>query len=135
MPDISVPIFDTLVHPPLGLLTRSLIPGTFTGSGNLTRPAPLAIPPFQNVNAYGLTWDIFTIASTVGFESGFPTVYEERICQLATVHTDVSGHDVISEYHEFNVEGIYWLWENAGPAYVHYEIPSNVVLVLYWLLI
>lgn len=133
-PNIPTPIVDLVLHPPLGLLKRELITGTFTGSGDLTRSTG-ALPPFDNVNAYGLTWDIFSISDTIGFTLGSPVVYERRVCQLSTVHRGYDGHDLVSEYHEFAAEGLYWLWDNPGPQRVHYEIPSNVVLVLYWLII
>lgn len=130
----SVPILETLLHPPLGLLQRELITGTFTGSGDLTR-ADGHLAPFNHVNAYGLTWSIVTIPDTAGFIIGTPTVWWNRIIQVSTVHEDYAGHAIISEYHEFAVEGIYWLWANPGPTLVHYEIPLDIELALYWLVV
>jgi hypothetical protein len=134
MPAFPVPIADLLLHPPLGLLSRELIPGVFSGSGDLTRNTG-QLPPWDNVNAYGLTWSLVSIASSVGYIIGQPTIYEQRIIQVSTVHRGFDGHDLISEWHEFTVEGAYWLWENAGPQLVHYEIPINVALNLYWLVV
>jgi hypothetical protein len=129
----QVPILETILHPPIGALQREII-GNFSGSGDLTRPA-FALPPFQNVNAYGLTWDIFTLPSGWSIFYGFPNIYTPRLLQASTVHQDISGHNIISEYHDFYVEGIYWLWENPGPQLVHYEISPGIELVLYWLIV
>jgi hypothetical protein len=127
----QTPILEAILHPPLGLIQRELI-GTVSGSGDLTRDTG-ALPPFNNVNAYGLTWDIFTLPAGWGIEFGFPNVYEPRLLQAATVHRDFAGHDIVSEYHDFYAEGIYWLWENPGPQYVHYEISPGIELTLFWL--
>lgn len=127
----TIPILNALIHPPIQLLARDLISGVFTGSGDLTKPGP--IPPFDHVAAYGLTWDFFTVPVGFGRTLGFPVVFDERMLQLSTVHSDILGHDIISEYHGFQVEGIYWLWENPGPQRVHYEIAPGVQVVFYWL--
>jgi len=65
-----VPIANTLLHPPLGALRRELITGVYSGSGDLTRPG--GFPPFENVNAYGLTWSFFTVPETFGYQLGSP---------------------------------------------------------------
>jgi len=128
------PISEALLHPPLGLIKRLLIPGTFENSGDLQRMTG-ALPPFNNVNAYGLTWSFFTIPAGFGQTPGFPVIYDERMLQLSTVHTSFDGHDVISEYHDFRVDGIYWLWQNPGPTRIHYEIAPGVVLTFFWLVV
>jgi hypothetical protein len=116
------------------LLTRELISGTFTGSGDLTRSTG-ALAPFNHVNAYGLTWDFFTVPAGYGFTLGEPNVYDERMVQASTVHTGYDGHDLTSEYHAFYAEGIYWLWDNPGPTRVHYEIAPGVVVVFFWIIV
>lgn len=129
-----IPIAQALIHPPIGFLQRLLIPGVFAGAGDLTRPAAV-IPPFNNVNAFGLAWSFITVPSTIGVEFGTPNVYEERMLQLSTHHFDIAGHELVTEYHSFSVEGIYWLWENAGPSRVHYDIRIGVTLTFFWLVL
>lgn len=129
-----VPIIDVLLHPPLGFLRRELIPGLFSGSGDLTRNDG-RLPPFNNVNAYGLTWTFFTVPDTLGVEFGNPNVYEERMLQLSAMHIGQDGHELVSEFHSFAVEGVYWLWENVGPARIHYDIRIGVELTFFWLII
>lgn len=129
-----VPILEQILHPPLGLLQRELISGLFSGAGDLTRPAPLP-GPFNHVNAYGLSWTFFTIPAGFGSTPGTPILYEERMLQLSTIHTDLGGHDLISEWHAFFSDGVYWLWENPGPTRVHYEIAPGVQVTFFWLLL
>lgn len=124
----NIPIIEGILHPPLRLLRRLLITGTFSGAGDLTRPAGLVL-----VNAFGLTWSTFTVPAGYGFFEGQPKVYESRLLQLAAIHRDADDHDLVSEYHDFHVEGIYWLWANAFPVRIHYEISPGVVLVFHWL--
>jgi len=127
----QTPILEALLHPPLGLLKRELITGTFSGSGDLTRSGTTA--PFNNVNAYGLTWSFFTVPAPFGFEFGSPDIYEHRMIQLSTIHTDGGAHDFISEFRDFRSEGLYWLWANPGPTKIHYEIQVGVSVVFYCL--
>lgn len=130
----TVPILETILHPPLGLLQRELIPGLLSGSVDLTRNTG-SLAPFNNVNAYGLSWAFFTVPIGFGFEIGFPDVYFNRMLQASTVHTDFAGHELVSEYHSFFSEGIYWLWQNPGPSRVHLEIEPGVELQAFWLIV
>lgn len=130
----QTPILEAILHPPLGLLRRELITGTFSDSGELTRPAAV-LPPFNNVNAYGLTWDFFTVPAGYGFEPGVVPIADRRMLQLATTHTDFDDHELVSEWHEFRAEGVYWLWENPGPRRILYSISPGVVITFFWLVI
>lgn len=125
---------QSILHPPIGFLQRELIPGTFTDSGDLTRPASV-LPPFNNVNAYGLTWSFFSVPVGIGRDLGTPDVFEERMVQLSAMYEDFAGHELVGEFHDFRVEGIYWLWEQAGPKRIHYEILDGVELVFHWLIV
>jgi hypothetical protein len=128
-----IPIADALLHPPIGLLKRESI-GTFTGAQDFTR-ATGALAPFNHVNAYGLSWDAFTIPAGFGRTPGSPTVYEQRLCQVSVVYTDFAGHDLIGEYHDVFVEGIYFEWVEPGPTKVHVEIAPGVSLTFFWLIV
>lgn len=134
MPQISVPLVDLLLHPPLGALDRELIVGLISGPTNLTRNTG-QLPPFDQVNAYGLSWSFVTIPAGFGSQPGSPIVYEERMVQASTVHTDHGGHDLISEFHAFQSEGIYWLWDNPGPTRVHVEVAPGLSIQAYWLVV
>jgi hypothetical protein len=132
---MTFPIAEVLLHPPLGSLTRLIIPGLFSGSGDLDRPAGIDHFPLNNVNAYGLTWSFFSVPDTIGYSLGQPVVYEERMLQTNTVHRARDGHDLVSEWHDWFVEGAWWLWFNPGPQRVHYDIRIGVQLVFYWIVL
>jgi hypothetical protein len=128
-----IPIADAVLHPPIGFLKRELI-GTFTGPQDFTR-ATGALPPFNHVNAYGISWDAFTIPSGFGRTLGSPVVYEQRLLQVSVVYTDFAGHDLIGEYHDAFVEGVYFEWQEPGPTKVHVEITAGVELTFFWLIV
>jgi hypothetical protein len=130
---IQIPIGGNILHPPLGILQRELIPGLFTGSGDLTRPGPT--PPFNNVNAVGLSWSFFTVPAPFGYRVGDPIIYYERMIQLSTIHQDIGTHQLVSEVYDAYADGHYWMWQEAGPSRVHYEICPGVDVVFYWLII
>jgi len=131
-PSLPIPVIDLILHPPIGLLQRELIVGALSGSGDLTRNTG-QLAPFNNVNAYGLAWTFFTVPAAFGRTAGSPVIYDERMIQLSAVYSDFGGHDFIGEYHSFFAEGIYWLWDTAGPTRIHYEIAVGVVVTAYWL--
>jgi hypothetical protein len=133
MSQSAIPIVETIAHPPLGWLGRELIVGSFTGTGDLDRDTGAA-PPWNHVNANGLTWDFFTVPARFGYTLGNPRIYEHRMIQLSTVHTGSDNHELVSEFHDFYSEGLYWMWENAGPTRIHYEIAPGVVVIFFWLL-
>lgn len=130
----QTPILEAILHPPLGILQRELVTGLFSGSGDLTRPAA-APPPFNHVNAYGLSWTFFTVPVGYGRDLWQPQVFDRAMMRLGTVHTDIAGHDLFSEWHDFYSDGIYWLWNNPGPTRIHYDISPGVEVTFYWLLI
>lgn len=130
----QTPILEALLHPPLGLLRRELVTGLFSGSGELTRPQAV-LPPFNNVNAYGLTWDFFTVPAGYGFDEGVVPIYDRRMLQVATTHIDFDDHELVSEFHEFRSQGIYWLWENPGPRRILYDISPGVEITFFWLVV
>jgi hypothetical protein len=133
MTSTVVGIAQLLAHAPsFDLLDRELIPGLFDTSGDLTRPG--FVPPWENVNAFGLSWSFFTIPPEFGMTLGDPIVYEPRMLQVSTIHTDFSGHDLVSEVRDFYSEGVYWLFENAGPTRVHYELAPGLQVVFYWII-
>lgn len=123
-----------ILRPPYGALRRELIPGIFSGSGDLDRNTG-ALPPFNNVNAFGLEWTFFTVPAALGYQVGQPLVYYERMIQLTTIHTDALGHDVVSEIFDAHAEGLYWRWNEAGPTRIHYEIFPFVEVVFQWLIV
>lgn len=130
---VNIPIGTNILRPPIGLLQRELIPGIFTGDGDLTRPGGTV--PFNNVNAFGLSWSFFSVPAPFGYELGEPRVYHHVMIRLTTIHQDIGSHQLVSETFDAHSDGIYWLWDNAGPSRVHYEIIPGLSVQFYWILI
>lgn len=129
MPQLPTGVIEQFLHPPLSVLTRELIPGTFTGSGVLTR-ARGPIP----VDAFGILPTFFTIPAGFGFTLGTPNVYEDRIVQISVEHTLLDGHSVFSQVEEVFVDGIPILFDVALPTQINYFITPSCVLTFQWLL-
>ncbi len=130
---LQFPILDTLLHPPYGALRRELIAGVFSGSGSLTRNTG-ALPPFNNVNAYGLRTSFFTVPAKFGFKLGNPLEYEQRMVQLTARYTDALGNDDDLEVLDLHIERV-WIWVEPGPTLIHYEITPGVVCVFEWMIV
>ncbi len=127
------PVADVVLHPPYGFMRRELLVGTFSGSGTLTR-ATGALPPFNNVNAYGLRTTFFTIPAELSRTFGTPDVFQQRMVQLTARYTDALGNDDDLEIHDVHFEHV-WLWGEPGPTLIHYDILPFVVVVFEWMIV
>jgi hypothetical protein len=130
MPSVELPVGIIPGIISVTNLVRETIVGGLSGSGSLTRPSgPVG------VDAFGFTWDFFTIPAGFGSTPGNPTRYENRMLQLGVVHADLGGHLYYSEYHDFDVEGIYLIFERLAPVRLDYNIAPGVVITGFWLVI
>jgi hypothetical protein len=127
VPNVSV--IQQFLHPPLGLLTRELISGTFSGDGSLNRPLMSS-----GVDAFGLVFSFFTVPTQIGLTLGSVIEYEPRMVQLAVIHTLLDSHEVVSEYANFSQEEVPFLWSVALPTRIEYSIYPGVEIVFHWLL-
>jgi len=123
----------TLLHPPFGWLRREVIAGTFSGSGDLDRNTG-ALPPFDNVNAYGLRWSFFTVPAPFGYDLGSPRVYHNRMIQITVRYRDALGNDQDLEVYDVHFEQAIF-WKEPGPLLIHYEIAPGVDVVFEWLIV
>lgn len=120
---------DLVLHPPIGFLIEDGDPITLTGRGSLTRPSGLF-----SVNAFGVTLSFFTIPSGFGFRDGNVLEYQQRIIQLATTHELANGtREVLTEVLDLNTDGFMWLWRNALPERILYDVTPGCVVILRWL--
>jgi len=130
MPSIELPIKVPFMQLPIELVVRETIAGVFSGSGSLTRPAgPIG------VDAFGITWDFFTVPAGFGSTPGNPTQFENRMLQLGVVHQDLGTHQYYSEFHDFTVEGIYLMFSLIAPVRVDYTIAPGVEVSFFWLVL
>lgn len=128
MPSVGIPIIDQLVHPSIGLLTRSASLGVFSGGGTLTPPQnPLV------ALTYGLTWDFFTVPVGFGFAVGDPNIYFDRILQLSSEYVELGGHSILTQVADVRTDGDKYMWEEPLPLAVHYYIAPGVSVTFFWL--
>jgi hypothetical protein len=130
---LQFPILDVLLHPPYGAMRRELIAGTFSGTGNLTR-ATGSLPPFNNVNAYGLRVSFFTVPAELGYLLGSPNQYYDRMVELTARYSDALGNDDDLEVVNIHFERV-WIWAEPGPALIHYDILPGVSCVFEWMIV
>lgn len=130
MPQVTLPVSSVLPYLNIVTLVRETIVGGLTGTGSLTRPAgPIG------VDAFGISWDFFTVPAGYGSIPGTPLRYEDRMIQIGVVHADLGGHTYYSEYHDFDVEGIYLVFQQLAPVRVDYTIAPGVVVAAFWLVL
>ena len=130
MPSLELPASSVLPYLQLLHLVRETISGAKTGSGSLTRPSgPIG------VDAFGITWDFFTVPAGFGSTPGNPTRYENEMLQLGVVHQDLGTHQYYSEYHSFDAEGLYLVFANLAPTQIDYNIAPGVVVSFFWLVL
>ncbi len=129
MPQVSIPIIDQLVHPSLGLLSKSL-PFTLGpgGTGAL-------VPPQNPLVAltYGIRWTIFTIPAGYGKTTQNPDVYQDPFLQLSSVYTIIGGDDITVQTEQEKIDDSQYFWNEPLPTEILYWIAPGVTIVFNWL--
>src|ERR1700682_5889310 len=92
MPQIPQGIIQLASHPPFGILSRETHPAITSATANIQR-----IRGPVNVDAFGISFDFFTIPAAFGWADGLAKRYENRILQWAGLYTDLSGHSFHSQ--------------------------------------
>jgi hypothetical protein len=87
------------------------------------------------VDAFGITWDFFTVPAGFGSTPGNPVRYENTMLQLGVVHKDLGTHEYYSEYHSFDAEGIYLTFALLAPVRIDYTIAPGVAVSFFWLVL
>jgi len=125
---ITLPVVDQFIHPAIGLLSRAIIPGLFSGDGSLT-------PPQNPIIAltYGLTWSFFTVPPGLGYTVGNPNVYRDGLLQLASTYALADGHIVTLQVEWMRTDGGCYLWNEPLPDSVLYHIWPGLEVVFEWL--
>lgn len=122
-------IGDLVLHPPVGFLIEVESPISLSGRGELTRPGN----PFPFF-IFGATLSFFTIPAGFGFRDGSVLEYRERVIQLCAVHQLANGsRQVLTEVLDLKTDGFMWLWDNAFPSRVLYDVTPGCVVILRWL--
>jgi len=86
-----------------------------------------------NVDAFGISFDFFTIPAAFGYSSGITKRYELTILQFAPLYTDLSGHTFHSQITDVNEEGLYFYFEDLFPTRIDIHVTVGCVVIPYWL--
>ena len=126
---LSNPIGSLIAHPDLSFLDLCDGVMTLSGRGELTRPAPGV-----GVNAYGLAIGLNAVPPGFGVRDGSVVAYSERLAQLITMHAVKGGtQQWLTEELNLHLATMLWLWRNAFPARVLYDVTPGVELVAQWI--
>lgn len=122
--EIDIPIASMIVHPPLGMTTLDPVGIPASGDGGLQ------LGPGPSRNWFGLWWEFATVPPAMGRDEGVTPIYEQRMVQLAVIHT-VLGVDVQSEYIDASFERVVYRWAEAFPTRVEFSITPGVEVIFH----
>lgn len=128
---VQVPqgIIQLATHPPFGVIQRELIATPLTyGVTQLQR-----IRGPVNVDAFGMSFDFFTIPAEFGSTQMVSTRYEHVIVQMAPLYTDLSGHDMYGPMVDISEEGQYYFFDALLPTRVDVFVQVGCVVTGFWL--
>ncbi len=115
-------------HPPLGTISRET-----HSSIDHTTTSIQRIRGLTNVDAFGISFDFFTIPAAFGWSDGLVKRYENRILQFAPLFTDLSGHNFHQPPIDVFEEGLYWFFPDLFPTRIDVSVTVGCVVVPYWL--
>ena len=129
MANISLPVIDALLHPPLGVLSRTAAVAN-PYSGPLVSIAP---PSFGIFPAYGVVMKIHSVGAERGRSVGFPVIFNPPLGVMSLHYTDLSGFDIVQQVTDWTFEAQPMLWIEPLPALFVVYLSPTVVLDLFWL--
>jgi hypothetical protein len=118
-----------LDHPDVGLMSLCGSAGPLSGRGQLQRTATGI-----GVNAFGLALAVSSRPPGVGLIDGQIQEYEIRVAQLCTTHQSQGGSvEYVTEILDMNADNQAWVWRNAYPERILYDVTPGFVLDAEWL--
>jgi hypothetical protein len=128
MPSIPQGIIQLASHPPFGVLSREV-----AGTIDHTVLSIQRLRGLTSVDAFGISFDFFTIPAAFGWADGLTKRYENRIIQFAPVFTDLSGHDFLQEPTDVFEEGLYFYFPDLYPTRINVFVTVGCMVIPYWL--
>jgi len=122
-------VVQALNHPPFGVLSRDTHPTTIDSTTLYIQ----RIRGPVNVDAFGISFDFFTIPAPFGSTFGVVNRYETRILQWAAQYTDLTGHDVLSQTTDVYEEGVYYYFDDLFPTKIVVSVTLGCVVIPQWL--
>jgi hypothetical protein len=130
MVQVPTGVISEFAHPPWGVLTQELV-GTFTSSGNVHTLTRVRGP--INVDAFGISWSVFTAPAAAGRKTRVVTVYEDDFLWLGVRYTNLSGNDFYGQVLEVHEDGLYFLWDQPIPTSIDIWVFPNFAVTMSWL--
>lgn len=130
MSTVITGVISEFAHPPWGQLHREL--GSLVGPGPTTAVLKRIRGPI-NVDAFGMSWSLFTVPSGYGHAVGVVDNYYDMLAQFGVLFTDLSGHDFYGQMIDVRQDGLYVLFDQQLPTQVDLWVAPGVVLQHYWL--
>lgn len=129
MPQIDIPIIDQLVHPSIGLLTESAVPG------NPIAGPFISLGPPQGLTAltYGIKFRINTVGAFHGRDVSFPVVYNPPLARASVIYRNLSGLAITRQVTDVLYDAQDLMWEEPLPFSVTVYMQPDVLLDLFWL--
>lgn len=130
MPGISIPIIDQLIHPSIGLLTRTAFPANPYGG-----PFIAAVPPQNPLVAltYGVVLRIHAVAAAHGRDVSNPVQYVPPLGKCSVLYNDLSGLAIIRQVTDWTYDNQDFVWDEPFPAAFQIYILPDVSIDLFWL--
>jgi hypothetical protein len=124
----STPIGSALSHPDQTFLNNPDALFDLAGRGSLSPPEAGGA-----ISAYGLVLQVTTTPAGFGQRDGAIVVWNERIAQLATVHTIKTGpQEWVTEVFDLHLDTFLWLWRTPFPNRVIYDVTPGCVVTAQW---
>jgi hypothetical protein len=129
VPQVSIPIIDQLVHPSIGLLSVSAVPG------NPIAGPFIALGPPQGLSAltYGIRFKVHSTGVDHGKDVSFPVVYTPPLARAAVTYRYLSGEAAIRQVTDVLYDAQDLFWDEPLPTLVTVYMAPDVSLDLFWL--
>lgn len=125
---VATGVIQLASHPPIGVISRETHSSIDSTTLNIQR-----IRGPVNVDAFGISFDFFTIPAEFGWANGITKRYENRILQFSPLFTDLSGHNFHQEPTDVYEEGLYWYFPDLFPTQIDVFVTVGCVVIPYWL--
>lgn len=129
MPQVSLPIIDLLLHPPIGLLSRVAVPGN-PQAGPFIALAP---PQGLGFGTYGICLRIHTVGAFHGRDVGTPIQFDPPLGKMACQYTDLSGFGVTQQLETWTYDNQWYVWDIPLPGLWTIYLQPDVVADLFYL--
>jgi hypothetical protein len=128
MPPSPTTVVGALEHPPYGILTRETLGPLTAGLTTVHRTrGPIG------VDAFGVSFDFFTIPAAFGSTQQVHLDYEVPIVEFAPLYTMLDGHQVYGHSQVLTHEGDLYFFDQLLPTQVDVWVQVGCTVILFFL--